>query len=134
MVAAAETIWRPLTGALENTGEGTITAMSLRPRIKLPDTAKPGDIIQIKTLISHIMETGQRRDKEGAPIPRKIINAFRATFEGQEVFSATLHPGTSANPYLVFNMKVPGPGALELTWVEDGGATTTEQVKLNVAV
>jgi sulfur-oxidizing protein SoxZ len=106
--------------------------MSLRPRIKLPEAAKPGDIIEIKTLISHIMETGQRRDKDGQPIPRKIINAFRATFDGKEVFSATLYPGTSANPYLVFNMRVPGPGELQLTWVEDGGAVTTERLKLNV--
>ncbi|MGD9805808.1 MAG: thiosulfate oxidation carrier complex protein SoxZ [Hyphomicrobiaceae bacterium] len=108
--------------------------MSLRPRIKLPESAKPGDIIEIKTLISHIMETGQRRDKDGRPIPRKIINAFRATFEGQEVFSATLYPGTSANPYVVFNFRVPGPGDLELIWVEDGGAVTLERIKLNVAV
>jgi len=106
--------------------------MTLRPRIKLPPSAKPGEIIEIKTLVNHIMETGQRRDKEGGPIPRKIINAFRATFDGQEVFSATLYPGTSANPYLVFSMKVPGPGELELTWIEDGGAVATERVKLNV--
>lgn len=106
--------------------------MSLRPRVKLPDAIRPGDIIEIKTLISHIMETGQRRDKDGQPIPRKIINAFKATFEGQGVFTATLHPGTSANPYLVFNLRVPGPGELELTWTEDGGAVTTERVKVNV--
>lgn len=106
--------------------------MSLRPRVKLPEAIRAGDIIEIKTLISHIMETGQRRDKDGQPIPRKIINTFRATFEGEEVFTATLHPGTSANPYLVFSMKVPGPGELELTWIEDGGAVTTERVKVNV--
>jgi sulfur-oxidizing protein SoxZ len=106
--------------------------MSLRPRIKLPESTRAGEIIEIKTLISHIMETGQRRDKDGKPIPRKIINAFRATFEGQEIFNATLYPGTSANPYIVFNFKVPGPGELELTWVEDGGAITSERVKLNI--
>ena len=106
--------------------------MSLKPRIKLPETSRAGEIIEVKTLISHIMETGQRRDKDGKPIPRKILNAFRATFEGQEVFTATLHPGTSANPYLVFNLKVPGPGELELTWTEDGGVIISERVKLNV--
>lgn len=106
--------------------------MSLRPRIKLPEAARPGDVVEIKTLINHIMETGQRRDKDGKPIPRKIINSFRASFEGREVFTATFHPGTSANPYLVFHMRVPGPGELALTWVEDGGAVTTERVRLNV--
>jgi sulfur-oxidizing protein SoxZ len=93
---------------------------------------KIGEIIEVKTLVSHIMETGQRRDKDGKPIPRKIINAFRATFEGNDVFTATLHPGTSANPYLVFNLRVPGPGELVMTWTEDGGATMTERHKLNI--
>lgn len=106
--------------------------MSARPRIKIPESARPGDIIEVKTLISHTMETGQRRDKDGKPIPRKIINAFRASFEGEEVFSATLYPGTSANPYLVFNLRVPGPGELELTWVEDGGGVISERVRVNI--
>lgn len=106
--------------------------MTVRPRVKLPETIRAGEVIEIKTLISHIMETGQRRDKDGNAIPRKIINAFRASFEGQEVFSATLYPATSANPYIVFNLRVPGPGELDLTWTEDGGAITSEKVKLAV--
>ena len=107
--------------------------MSLRPRIKIPKVATPGEIITVKTLISHIMETGQRRDKDGKPIPRKIINAFRVTFEGDEVFRAELYPGTSANPYILFHFKVERAGNLVFTWFEDGGATATETVKLNVA-
>ncbi|KAB2917900.1 MAG: thiosulfate oxidation carrier complex protein SoxZ [Hyphomicrobiaceae bacterium] len=103
-----------------------------KPRIKLPESAKVGDIIEIKTLISHVMETGQRKDAEGKPIPRNIINAFSAKFAGREVFSAELQPGISANPYLSFTMKVPGPGEFEFTWVEDGGARTVERLKLNV--
>ncbi|MDX2155184.1 MAG: thiosulfate oxidation carrier complex protein SoxZ [Hyphomicrobiaceae bacterium] len=106
--------------------------MSLRPRVKLPETIKPGEIIEIKTLISHIMETGQRKDKDGASIPRRIINAFRATFEGREVFRAELHPGTSANPYIVFTMKVERSGELALTWTEDGDTITVEKVSLKV--
>ena len=106
--------------------------MSLRPRIKIPEVVKPGEIIEIKTLISHIMETGQRRDKDGKPIPRKIINAFRATFAGKEVFRAEFHPGTSANPYLLFHLKVDKPGELIFTWIEDGGATAVEKAKINI--
>lgn len=104
----------------------------LNPRIKLPDKVKAGDLIQVKTLIAHVMETGQRRDADGKPIPRKIINSFTATFAGREVFSADLHPGISANPYLSFFMKVPGPGEFEFVWVEDGGARVVEKQKLNV--
>jgi sulfur-oxidizing protein SoxZ len=104
-----------------------------KPRIKLPESAKVDDVIEVKTLISHVMETGQRRDAEGKTIPRNIINAFSVTFAGAEVFSAELHPGVSANPYIAFFMKVPGPGEFEFTWVDDGGTTVSERQKLNVA-
>jgi len=103
-----------------------------KPRIKLPDSAKAGDVIEIKTLISHVMETGQRRDPDGKPIPRSIINAFSAKFAGSEVFKTELHPGISANPYLSFFMRVPGPGEFEFTWIEDSGSRVVEKAKLNV--
>jgi sulfur-oxidizing protein SoxZ len=103
-----------------------------KPRVKTPPNAKVGDIIEIKTLISHVMETGRRKTPDGQPIPRKIINTFSAKYAGNEVFKAELHPGISANPYLTFFMKVPGPGEFEFTWVEDGGTKTVEKLKLNV--
>jgi len=101
-------------------------------RVKLPDKAKVGDVIQVKTLISHVMETGQRKDADGKAIPRKIISSFSAKFAGQEVFSAEMFPGISANPYLSFYFKVPGPGEFEFTWVEDGGQRVVQKEKLNV--
>ena len=106
--------------------------MASKPRIKLPETAKVGEIIEIKTLIAHVMETGQRRDAAGRAVPRDIINAFSASYAGREIFKATLHPGTSANPYLQFMMRVPGPGEFEFTWTDDAGAKIAEKVKLNV--
>ena len=63
-----------------------------KPRIKLPDSAKVGDLIEIKTLISHVMETGQRKDADGKTIPRSIINSFKVKFAGKDVFSAELQP------------------------------------------
>ncbi len=78
------------------------------------------------------METGQRKDADGKTIPRSIINLFTATFAGAEVFTAELHPGISANPYLSFFMKVPGPGEFEFTWVDDAGSKVVEKMKLNV--
>ena len=104
-----------------------------KPRIKLPETAKVGEVIEVKTLISHVMETGQRKDPEGKTIPRSIINSFAATYAGAEVFKADIQPGISANPYISFFMKVPGPGEFVFTWVEDSGAKTVEKLKLNVA-
>ncbi len=104
----------------------------IKPRIKLPESAKVGELIEVKTLISHVMETGQRKTPDGKPIPRHIINTFTAKFAGADVFTAELGPGISANPYLSFFMKVPGPGEFEFTWIEDGGKQTVEKAKLNV--
>lgn len=102
------------------------------PRIKLPEKAKAGEVIEVKTLITHVMETGNRKDKDGKPIPREIINAFVAKFGEQEVFRAEFGPGISANPYLAFMMKVPGPGSFEFAWTDDNGVKTVELLPLNV--
>jgi sulfur-oxidizing protein SoxZ len=107
--------------------------MAGKPRVKIPETIKSGDIIEIKTLITHVMETGQRKDSAGVSIPRNIINTFTASFEGREVFRADLNPGTSANPFIAFYMKVPGSGELILTWIDDGGERVVERIRIDVA-
>jgi sulfur-oxidizing protein SoxZ len=103
-----------------------------KARVRLPESAKVGDVIEVKTLISHMMETGQRKEPDGKPIPRLIINTFSATFAGSEVFKAELHPSISANPFLAFYMRVPGPGEFEFTWTDDSGDKVSEKVRLNV--
>lgn len=107
--------------------------MSAKPRIKLPDNAKVGETIEIKTLISHVMETGQRKDQDGKTIPRNIIHTFEAKFAGKPVITAKLYSGISANPYLAFFMKVTGPGEMEFSWVDDAGVKISEKVNLKVA-
>ena len=72
--------------------------MAANPRIKLPESAKIGEVIEVKSLITHIMETGNRHDKYGKLIPRDIINLFVAKYAGQEVFRAEFGTGISANP------------------------------------
>lgn len=106
--------------------------MSTKPRIKIPETIKTGDLIEIKTLISHVMETGQRKDKDGNTVPRFIINRFTASFDGKDVFQADLQPGISANPYLAFFMRVSGPGEMTLTWTDDAGKSVVEKVAVSV--
>jgi sulfur-oxidizing protein SoxZ len=69
-----------------------------KPRVKVPKTADKGEIIKIKTLISHKMESGQRKDKKGELIPRKIINRFTAKLNGETVFDVEIQPAISANP------------------------------------
>ena len=106
--------------------------MAANPRIKLPETAAIGDVIEIKTLITHVMETGNRHDKTGKPIPRDIIHAFVAKFDGKEIFRAEFGPGISANPYLAFHMRVPGPGVFEIAWTDDHGVTTVATAPLKL--
>ena len=98
-----------------------------KPRVKVPKTAAAGDIITIKTLISHKMESGQRKDKEGEPIPRQIINSFACEFNGQPVFSCDLDPAISANPYFEFDALVEEAGTFKFTWIDDDGTVTEKE-------
>jgi sulfur-oxidizing protein SoxZ len=106
--------------------------MITKPRIKLPDGAKVGDVIDVKTVVNHVMETGNRKDAEGKPIPRNIIASFVAKFAGTEVFRAEFGPGISANPFVSFPMRVTGPGKVEVTWSDDQGQSLTETAVLSV--
>jgi len=103
-----------------------------KPRIKLPPEAKKGEVIEIKTLIAHDMETGLRKDKDGKPIPRKIINKFTCDFNGKPVFSADLEPGIAANPYLAFTVRVEESGTFRFAWFDDDGTVTTADGAIKV--
>ncbi|MGE0844816.1 MAG: thiosulfate oxidation carrier complex protein SoxZ [Flavobacteriaceae bacterium] len=103
-----------------------------KPRVKVPKTASKGEVITIKTLISHEMESGQRKDKDGNPIPRKIINKFTCEFAGQTVFSCDIDPAISANPYFEFNAKVEESGTFKFTWVDDDGTVYTAEEPIEV--
>ncbi len=107
--------------------------MADAPKIRVPKTAKKGEIVEIKTLMPHIMESGQRKDKDGKTIPRKIINKFVAEFNGKPVFSADLDPAIAANPYLQFNAKVNESGTFKFSWTDDDGTVTTAEQKIEVA-
>ncbi|KCV80866.1 protein SoxZ [Actibacterium atlanticum] len=97
-------------------------ASGVKPRVKVPKTASAGEAITIKTLISHKMESGQRKDKEGNVIPRSIINRFTCDFNGQNVISVTLEPAISTNPYVEFEATVPEAGEFKFTWYDDDGS------------
>jgi len=104
-----------------------------KARVKVPKKVKKGEAFQVKTLVSHKMETGQRKDKKtGNKIPRMIINKFVCKYNGKEVFSSDWHPAISANPYIAFYVKATESGKLDMTWTEDNGKTTTKTAKVNV--
>lgn len=104
----------------------------LNPRVRLPAAARRGEIIEIRVLVQHAMESGQRRDASGALVPRKILNALRVTFDGQEVMRATLEPAIAANPLMSFFMRAEKTGTLELAWTDDDGAVHRSQHRVTV--
>jgi len=104
----------------------------VKPRIKVPKTAKKGEVVEIKTLVSHVMETGQRKDAEGKPIPRKIINRFTCEYNGKPVCELILHPAISANPYISFFVKVEESGTLTMAWYDDDGSVYKAESKIDV--
>jgi sulfur-oxidizing protein SoxZ len=104
-----------------------------KPRVKVPKSAKAGETVVIKTLISHQMESGQRKDKEGKVIPREIIHKFACEFNGKPVFSCDMEPAISANPYFEFNAKVSESGKFKFTWEDDNGSVYTDEAAIEVS-
>ena len=100
--------------------------------ISAPKQARRGEVVEIKTLVSHPMETGHRRDQVGAAIPRDIIRRFVCTYNGTEVFRADLHPAVSANPFIVFSTVATESGTLKFEWTGDNGFSVTESATITV--
>ena len=106
--------------------------MAARALINVPPKAKRGEIIGIKSLISHEMETGFRPNATGQLIPRNIIKEFVCTYNGVEVFRAELHPAMAANPLLSFTTVATESGTITMTWTGDNGFHATESVAIAV--
>ena len=100
--------------------------------VNVPPRARRGEVIEIKTLISHPMETGYRRNQLGARIPRDIIRLFVCTYNGTEVFRAKLHPAIAANPFLVFSTVATESGTIAFQWTGDNGLSATESAAIVV--
>ena len=100
--------------------------------INVPATAKRGEIIEIKTLTAHPMETGYRPDSMGVRMPRDIIRLFVCTYNGEEIFRAELFPAIAANPFIAFTTVATDSGEIAFAWTDDRGVTRTESVKITV--
>ena len=104
-----------------------------KPRVKAPKSASAGEVVTIKTLISHKMESGQRKNKDGSVIPRSIINRFTCEFNGTSVIDVTLEPAISTNPYFEFEATIPEAGELKFTWYDDDGSVYETSKKVAIA-
>jgi sulfur-oxidizing protein SoxZ len=100
--------------------------------INVPPKAKRGDIIEIKTLMSHIMETGFRRTASGELVPRNIITSFSCSYNGVEVFRADLFPAIAANPFITFSTIATESGTFEFHWLGDHGFAETASASITV--
>lgn len=101
-------------------------------RISAPATAKSGEIIEIKTLIQHKMESGFRRGSRGEVLERDIINLFTCIYNGDIVFKVDLFPSVAANPFIAFFMKATQSGTLSFSWSDQDGKIWTETHTLTV--
>ena len=100
--------------------------------IKAPKSARAGTVISIRVLIRHPMESGQRRDRSGARIPRNIINRLVAHYDGAEIFRAELFPAVAANPYFEFRTVATVSGDIVLSWTDDSGESASKTVSIEV--
>ena len=103
-----------------------------RALITMPATAKKGEIIEIRTLIAHPMETGYRRGDDGALLARNLIRRFTCVYDGETVFAAELVPAVAANPLIAFSTVATVSGTLTFTWDGDNGFAQTERIAITV--
>lgn len=103
-----------------------------RAIIQVPARAKRGDIIELRALIGHIMETGFRRTESGSLVPRDIIRQLVCTYNGAEVFRADFHPAIAANPLISFTTVATESGKIEFRWTGDNDFSATESAQITV--
>jgi len=100
--------------------------------VSVPPTARRGEVIEIKTLAGHRMETGFRRTQLGELIPRDIITRFACLYNGEEIFRAELHPAVAANPLIAFSTVASESGTLEFRWSGDNGYAASHTASITV--
>ena len=100
--------------------------------VNVPARARRGEVIEIKTLVSHAMETGYRRTQLGAAIPRDIIRRFVCTYNSTEIFRAELHPAIAANPFFAFSTVATESGTIAFRWTGDNGFSLAESAAITV--
>jgi sulfur-oxidizing protein SoxZ len=104
-----------------------------RAIVQVPATAKKGDIVELRALIGHVMETGFRRTESGGLVPRDIIRELVCTYNGAEIFRAEFHPAVAANPLIAFTTVATESGKIEFRWSGDNGFSATESATITVA-
>jgi sulfur-oxidizing protein SoxZ len=108
-------------------------ADDIKPRLRVPATARKGEVVEIKTLITHPMESGQRKDAAGNLVPRMIVNSLKVTYNDKPVLNVRLEPAVAANPYMAFFLRVEESGTLKFTWTDDLKNSWSAESRIDVA-
>lgn len=103
-----------------------------RALVNVPRTAKAGDVVEIRALVQHQMETGFRPMPNGGMYPRLIVNRFECVYDGATVFAADLHPAIAANPYIAFKTVATRSGEVLFRWIDDRGEVREERATITV--
>ena len=101
-------------------------------RIRVPDTARKGEVVEIRAMIMHPMDNGFSSTSQGTLIPVEIVTDFTCRYLGEEVIRIRLEPGLSANPYFTFRLRAERTGKVDLTWIDQHGTVTTAEALLTV--
>ncbi len=104
-----------------------------RVLLNIPKTARAGEIVTVKLLISHPMESGQRHNENGKLVKQNVINSLRCGYGDEEVLQLTLHPAIAANPYFEFTFRADKSGTIDISWVDDEGVAGFERRDIEVA-
>lgn len=102
----------------------------LRTIVTVPSSARVGEVVEVRLLAQHPMETGYRRGSDGEVLVRDLLRRVECHFDGELVMRAELHAAVSANPYLAFHLKLPRSGVLTVSWAGDRGVAHTGTVRL----
>lgn len=90
------------------------------------------DLVDVKVLMSHPMETGQRKDADGKLIPARFINRVTATCNGREVLAADWGPSVSKNPFLAFRFRGASKGdKVSISWTDTAGDSRTDETVIS---
>ncbi|MBM3526154.1 MAG: hypothetical protein FJX57_24650, partial [Alphaproteobacteria bacterium] len=122
-------------GACADVGTGTDAEIrDFKPvsRVSVPSTARRGDVVTIRTVISHPMETGLRLNAFNTWIPERIIDRFICRYVGRELFRARPYPAVATNPYFAFFARVETSGRFEFEWHDTDGSIFTNGAAIEV--
>ena len=102
-------------------------------RLRVPQRAARGEIIEIRLLLEHPMENGFRRDSLGRAVAKNIIHTLLVRYDGREILRGELGTGIAANPYLAFFTRATASGDVVVTWIDDAGLQGEVRASIEVS-